>query len=85
MARPARIQDTNHRRTKVITNKFETADGKYFIESYGNGWAYTVTCQRTGDNFFVQDSSAVILQQDTQNFDNTNVLNDYMEALGESQ
>lgn len=62
---------------------FETADGKYVIESYGNGWAYSVTCQRTGENFFVQDDSADQLQQDTHNFDNTDVLSDYMEALGE--
>jgi hypothetical protein len=67
------------------TNTFETADGKYHIESYGNGWAYSVTCQRTGENFFVQDHDADQLQQDTHNFDNTSVLDNYMEALGENQ
>ena len=69
----------------MITNTFETADGKYVIESYCNGWAYSVTCQRTGDNFSVQDHSADQLQQDTHNFDNTSVLDNYMEALGENQ
>ena len=64
---------------------FETADGKYVIESYGNGWAYSVTCQRTGESFFVQDDAAAQLRQDTHDFDNTSVLDNYMEALGETK
>ena len=44
----------------MITNAFVTEDRKYHIESLGNGWAYSVTCQRTGNNFFVQDSDALV-------------------------
>ena len=65
------------------TNVFATNGGKYLIESYGNGWAYEVTCQRTGESFFVQDDAAAQLRQDTNDFDDTSVLDNYMEALGE--
>jgi hypothetical protein len=68
---------------KMITNTFVTADGKYHVESFGNGWAYGVTDQRTGESFFVQDSSADELARDSDYFENTNVLGDYMEALGQ--
>jgi len=67
----------------MITNTFVTADGKYHVESSGNGWAYSVTDQRTGDSFFVQDSSADELARDSDYFENTNVLDQYMEALGQ--
>ena len=67
------------------TRTFVTEDNKYHIEVLGNGWAYSVTEQRTGDNFFVQDHDAVQLQEDTHDFDNTSVLDNYMEALGETK
>ena len=46
------------------TNTFTTASGRYIVESYGNGWAYTITDQETGANFFVQDDSAVDISQE---------------------
>lgn len=64
------------------TNTFITADGKYHIESLGNGWAYSVTDQRTGKNFFVQDNAAEELQRETADFECTGALDMYMEALG---
>ena len=67
----------------MTTNEYTTADGKYTIRSYGNGWAYTITDQETGEEFFVQDDSAAQLQADTDNFENEHVLADYMEAIGE--
>ena len=66
----------------TTTNTFKTEDNKYHIEVYGNGWAFCVTCQRTGDNFFVQDHDAEQLQADTNNFECTGALDMYMEALG---
>lgn len=66
----------------MVTNTFITEDGKYHIESLGNGWAYSITCQRTGNNFFVQDSNAETLNQECDDFRCTSVLDQYMEALG---
>jgi len=61
-----------------------TDDGNYHIKIFGNGWAYSVTCQRTGRNFFVQDDDAAQLQTYSNNFANTVTLGDYMDALGET-
>ena len=56
---------------------FITEDGRYCIESHGNGWAYCVTDQQTGDSFWVQDSDADQLQKDTADFTCTDGLADY--------
>ena len=66
----------------MITNTFITEDDKYHIEVFGNGWAYSVTCQRTGKNLYVQDHAADMLQQDTSNFECIGALDNYMDALG---
>ena len=66
----------------MITNTFITEDNKYHIEVFGNGWAYSVSCQRTGKNLFVQDHDADTLQQETSNFECTGALDNYMDALG---
>ena len=60
---------------------FTTMDGKYYIVSHGNGWAYEVFCQRTGDSFWVQDDDASQLKEDTSDFENTGVIDQMMEAL----
>ena len=66
----------------MITNTFTTENNKYHIESLGNGWAYSVTCLRTGKNFFVQDHDADTLQKDTDDFQCIGALDNYMDALG---
>ena len=66
----------------MITNTFITEDNKYHIEVFGNGWAYSVSCQRTGKNLFVQDHDADTLQQETSNFECTGARDNYMDALG---
>ena len=65
------------------TNQFTTITNRYLVTSYGNGWAYSITDQETGEEFFVQDDSAAQLQADTDNFENEHVLADYMDAIGE--
>ena len=60
---------------------FTTADGKYYIISHGNGWAYEVVCQATGDSFWVQDDDASQLKEDTNDFENTGVIDQMMEVL----
>lgn len=63
-----------------MTMEFVTQDRKYLVQSHGNGWAYRVTenC-RGGRSFFVQDSDATALQEATENFEYTDVLDDYMD------
>jgi hypothetical protein len=62
------------------TNEFVTIDKRYLVQSHGNGWAYRVTenC-RGGRSFFVQDSDALALHEATENFEFTDVMDDYMD------
>lgn len=65
------------------TNRFSTHDDRYLITSYGNGWAYEVHCQSTGCSFWVQDDYASDLKKVSNDFENTTVLDEYMDTLGE--
>jgi len=65
----------------MITNEFDTDDGKYTIQSYGNGWGYKVTCNTTGDDLWFQDHDADQLQADTNNFEDTVIIDQYFENL----
>ena len=67
------------------TNAFSTASGRYLIESYGNGWAYTITDQETGADFFVQDESAAAVQFQTNNFEDESVLAEYFDAFDQGE
>ncbi len=59
---------------------FITHDGKFSVTSHGNGWAYEVTERSTGDSFWVQDHDADQLQADTNDFEWTEPLFEYLEA-----
>lgn len=37
--------------------------GKYLVESFGNGWAYGITCLNTGKTLWVQDESVNEFEQ----------------------
>jgi len=63
--------------------EFTTPSRRYIVASYGNGWAYNVTDQDTGEEFFVQDHDAQQLQEESNHFENEDVLAQYLEALGE--
>ncbi len=65
----------------MITNSFVTADNKYKINSFGNGWAYEVFCG--DDSLWFQDYDAEQLQLETEDFTNTMVLDMYFEMIGE--
>ena len=38
--------------------QFTTPTGKYHVTSHGNGWAYEITCQETGESIHFQDHDA---------------------------
>lgn len=63
--------------------KFTTQSGRYLVASHGNGWAYEVTDQATGDSLWFQDESAIQLQQDTEDFENEGQLAQYFDCLCE--
>ncbi len=62
---------------------FITINERYHITSYGNGWAYEVTCQNTGEILWFQDDSACQLQTDTNDFENEGAITEYFECLCE--
>lgn len=71
----------------MTTNEFVTIDRRYIVQSLGNGWAYRVTeNHKSGRSFFVQDSDALALQEATENFEYTDVIDEYMDlSEGETE
>jgi hypothetical protein len=65
------------------TNQFITASRHYLVTSYGNGWAYEVEDRDTGEAFFVQDDDAQTVEKFSDQFENEDVLAQYMAILGE--
>jgi len=65
----------------MITNSFITIDGRYHVDSYGNGWAYEITDQLTGASLWVQDEAASIVQSDTNDFQDTDPLDAYTDLF----
>lgn len=61
--------------------QFTTKTGRYHVVSHGNGWAYEVTDQTTGDNLWFQDDDATQLQSDTSDFENEDAISLYFECL----
>ena len=64
-----------------MSMQFTTPDNQYHITSHGNGWAYEVHCQSTGCSLWFQDSDAANLQDETNDFTDTEVLRSYFECL----
>lgn len=61
--------------------EFTTINGRYNVEVHGNGWGYLIHCNTTGDQVWVQDDDACIVQRDTNNFENEDWIDYYFEAL----
>lgn len=55
----------------------ELTVGSYKVESFGNGWAYGITCLRTGRTIWVQDESAIQFREDTAELTNPDVIGEY--------
>lgn len=63
--------------------QFTTPSGRFHVTSHGNGWAYEVTDQATGDSLWFQDDDAALLQRDSEDFTNEIALSMYFEILCE--
>jgi hypothetical protein len=63
--------------------QFTTPTGKYHITSHGNGWAYEVHCQTTGDNLWFQDQDADFLRDNTEDLTDEEAIGMMFEMLCE--
>lgn len=61
--------------------QFTTESGRYHITSHGNGWAYEVTDNETGDSLWFQDDDAAQLQSDTSDFECETAIAQYFDCL----
>ena len=52
----------------MVTNEFPTPGGRFYITSYGNGWAYQVEELHTGHTLFFQDDDACTLKRESSDF-----------------
>jgi hypothetical protein len=63
--------------------QFTTPTGRYHVTSHGNGWAYEVHCQATGDSLWFQDDDATQFQTDTEDLTNEDAIRTYFDCLCE--
>ena len=61
--------------------QFTTESGRYHIASHGNGWAYEVTDNETGDSLWFQDDDATQLESDTSDFECETAIAQYFDCL----
>ena len=77
---------TNHGAiTMLVPYEFNTDNNAYHVKSHGNGWAYEVTDNTTGESLWFQDDDANQLRLDTAEFGEhtESVLRQYFECLCE--
>jgi hypothetical protein len=60
---------------------FNTPNRRYLITSHGNGWAYEITDQETGDSLWFQDEDAYTIQENTGDFEDEGAIDQYFECL----
>ena len=63
--------------------QFTTPTDKFHITNHGNGWAYEVHCNTTGDSLWFQDHDADLLRERTDDFTSEEELRIYFEMLCE--
>jgi hypothetical protein len=49
------------------TSQRTTSQDKFHIKTYGNGWAYELTCLTTGAALWFQDQDAAFARSNTDN------------------
>ena len=52
----------------MVTNQFPTPGARFFVTSYGNGWAYQVEELHSGRTLWFQDAEARTLQRESSEF-----------------
>jgi len=61
----------------MTTNEYPLFEGRYYLKSYGNGWAYEIEKTSTGEVVWVQDYDAQLLQEETNDFTSELTLDQY--------
>lgn len=67
----------------MTTNEFTTPSGKYFVKSYGNGWAYEISVNGDENTLFFQDDDANQLRDVSADFTCDAVIDQYFDCLCE--
>ena len=65
----------------MIMYQFTTQSTRYLITSHGNGWAYEIVDQETGDSLWFQDQDAIQIENDTNHFEHECAIAQYFECL----
>lgn len=63
--------------------QFTTPTGRFHITSHGNGWAYEVTHQATGDSLWFQDHDADHFYGETAKLEDEDAIQTYFDYLYE--
>ena len=63
--------------------QFSTPLNRYHITSHGNGWAYEITDQQTGESLWFQDQDAEFARTNTQDFEDEDAIAVLFECLCE--
>lgn len=74
-ANQQRMKSQQEENIKMTTNTFIA--GNYHVKSYGNGWAYAITDQTTGESIWLQDDDADQFREDTNDFENMDSVYNY--------
>jgi hypothetical protein len=61
----------------MSTNEFTTTSGRYLVKSHGNGWAYTIVDQTTGETAWAQDHDADYMAEITDAFEDEPAIADF--------
>jgi hypothetical protein len=63
--------------------QFGTPTDKYHVTSHGNGWAYEVHCNTTGESLWFQDQDADFLRDNTADLTDEDALDTMFSMLCE--
>lgn len=61
--------------------QFTTPTARYLVKSHGNGWAYEITDQATGETIWAQDEDAAQLQTYTGDFENESAISQFFDCF----
>lgn len=65
----------------MVTDEFPSLGGRFYITSYGNGWAYEVEELHTGHTLWFQDDDADTFRRETEDFCDDSAINAYFETI----
>lgn len=58
----------------IPTSQRSSTHDKFHIRTYGNGWAYELTCMTTGAGLWFQDQDAQFVRDNTDNLNDESAI-----------